>query len=207
MIAVPRGVCECWRVWALALVAAAMAVAVSLLAAGPVAAAAAVSHYDTAAYAYDAPALLSSQSATTTYARGSPSGPEVASRDNSVSLGRFGVAVEAAVGTRPAAGQTIYRVYGGDSAAGGASWTPVNPATVSNFRSAAGLPSGGASGATNTGRFVIEGTLNDPAAVVLQRSALPLDGMKGGLPEYIIPKWMESGSITSTRVSGVNPEF
>jgi hypothetical protein len=31
--------------------------------------------------------------------------------------------------------------------------------------------------------------------------------MKGGLPEYIIPKWMENGSITITRVSGVNPEF
>lgn len=51
------------------------------------------------------------------------------------------------------------------------------------------------------------GTLNDPAAVVLQRSALPLDGTKGGLPEYIIPNWMENGSITITRVSGANPEF
>lgn len=52
----------------------------------------------------------------------------------------------------------------------------------------------------------VEGTLNDPAAVVLQRSA-PLDGTKGGLPEYIIPNWMENGSITITRVSGANPEF
>ncbi|WP_159807147.1 polymorphic toxin-type HINT domain-containing protein [Cellulomonas citrea] len=119
----------------------------------------------------------------------------------------FGEAAEAAAGTRPAAGQAIYRVYGGDSVAGGASWSPVNPGTVPNFRSAAGLPSGGASGATNTGRFVIEGTLNDPAAVVLQRSALPLDGMKGGLPEYIVPNWMENGSITIRRVSGANPEF
>lgn len=108
---------------------------------------------------------------------------------------------------QPAAGQTLYRVYGGDSAAGGASWSPVNPGSVRNYRDGAGLPSGGSSGARNTGQFVIEGTLNDPAAVVLARDALPLDGMKGGLPEYIIPNWMENGSVTISRVSGANPEF
>jgi hypothetical protein len=101
----------------------------------------------------------------------------------------------------------LYRVFGGDSKAGGASWSPVDPSSVPDFRDAAGLPSGGASGATNTGQFVIEGTLNDPASVVLQRSALPLDGMKGGLPEYIIPNWMENGSITIRGVYGVNPEW
>jgi RHS repeat-associated protein len=109
--------------------------------------------------------------------------------------------------TEPTAGQTLYRVYGGDSKAGGASWSSVDPGSVPDFRDAAGLPSGGASGATNTGRFVIEGTLTDPSAVVLQRSALPLDGMKGGLPEYIIPNWLENGSVVIRRVSGVNPEF
>lgn len=107
----------------------------------------------------------------------------------------------------PTVGQKLFRVYGGDSKAGGASWSPVDPRTVGNYRDAAGLPSGGASGATNTGQFVIEGTLTDLAAVVLQRSALPLDGMKGGLPEYIVPNWLENGSITIKRVSGVNPEF
>ena len=54
---------------------------------------------------------------------------------------------------------------------------------------------------------MIEGTLRDPAAVVLQRNALPLDGMKGGLPEYIVPNWPDTGSITVTRVSGANPGF
>jgi RHS repeat-associated protein len=108
---------------------------------------------------------------------------------------------------QPSVGQTLYRVYGGDSEAGGASWTPVDPSSVPNFRDAAGLPSGGASGATNTGQFVIQATLNDPSAVVLQRSAGALDGMKGGLPEYIIPNWMENGAVTIQRVSGVNPEF
>lgn len=114
---------------------------------------------------------------------------------------------EVAGTSEPTVGQTLYRVYGGDSEAGGASWSSVDPGTVPNYRDAAGLPSGGASGATNTGRFVIEGTLNDPSAVVLQRNALPLDGMKGGLPEYIIPNWMENGSITIRGVYGVNPEF
>lgn len=33
------------------------------------------------------------------------------------------------------------------------------------------------------------------------------DGMKGGLPEYIIPNWLENGSVMIRRVSGVNPEF
>lgn len=40
----------------------------------------------------------------------------------------------------------VFRVYGGDSPADGFSWTPTNPNTVDNFRSAAGLPSGGESG-------------------------------------------------------------
>ncbi|MTD56098.1 hypothetical protein [Amycolatopsis pithecellobii] len=85
--------------------------------------------------------------------------------------------------------------------------SPVDLRTVPDYRDAAGLPSGGASGANNTGRFVIEGTLTDPSAVVLRRSALPLDGMKGGITEYIIPNWLENGSVQITRVSGVNPEF
>jgi RHS repeat-associated protein len=107
----------------------------------------------------------------------------------------------------PSPGQQVFRVYGGDSPAGGASWSPVDPRTVPDFRISAGLPTGGASGAHNTGRFVIEGDLVDPSAIVTQRPALPLDGMEGGLPEYIIPGWLDSGAIRITRVSGVNPEF
>jgi len=116
-------------------------------------------------------------------------------------------ATEGGGASGPAAGQTLYRIYGGDSRAGGASWSPVDPRTVPDYRDAAGLPSGGESGATNTGQFAIEGTLNDPSAVVLQRSALPLDGTKGGIPEYIIPDWMENGSISIRGVYGVNPGF
>jgi hypothetical protein len=58
-----------------------------------------------------------------------------------------------------------------------------------------------------TAPAAIEGTFNDPTAVVRQRSALPLDGMKGRLPEYIVRYWMKNSSITMRRVSGVNPEF
>ncbi|MTD56093.1 hypothetical protein [Amycolatopsis pithecellobii] len=125
-------------------------------------------------------------------------------------LGEVGEVADAGAAAslaEPTKGQKLYRVYGGDSKAGGASWSPVDPRTVPDYRDAAGLPSGGASGANNTGRFVIEGTLTDPSAVVLGRSALALDGIKGGITEYIIPNWLENGSVQITRVSGVNPEF
>ncbi len=70
-----------------------------------------------------------------------------------------------------------------------------------NFRDAAGLPNG------NTGRFVIEGTLQDPSKVIKTRPALPLDGNRGGLPEYIIPDGLKNGGIKIDKVGGVNPEF
>jgi RHS repeat-associated protein len=80
---------------------------------------------------------------------------------------------------------TVYRVFGGDARAQGFSWTTVDPRTVSDFRNGAGLPSGGASGATNTADFLIQGKVN-PADIIKSRSALPLDGNAGGLPELII---------------------
>lgn len=79
----------------------------------------------------------------------------------------------------------VYRAFGGDSRAQGFSWTTTDPRTVSNFRDVAGLPSGGASGATNTANFLIQGKVN-PADIIKSRPALPLDGNRGGLPELII---------------------
>ncbi len=79
----------------------------------------------------------------------------------------------------------VFRVFGGDARAQGFSWTTKDPRTVSNFRDAAGLPSGGASGATNTADFFIKGEVK-AADIIKSRSALPLDGNKGGLPELII---------------------
>lgn len=104
-------------------------------------------------------------------------------------------------------GEKIYRVYGGDSQASGASWTTTDPSTVTSYRNSAGLPSNGVSGANNSGQFVIEGTVNDPSKVILKRKALPLDGQEGGMPEYIIPDWMNNGAIEIQKVGGVNPEF
>jgi len=80
---------------------------------------------------------------------------------------------------------TVFRVFGGDSRAEGFSWTPIDPTTVSDFRNAAGLPSGGASGFNNTADFMLKGTVNTKD-IFKTRSALPLDGNKGGLMEYLI---------------------
>ncbi len=79
----------------------------------------------------------------------------------------------------------VFRAFGGDARAQGFSWTPIDPTTVKNFRNVAGLPSGGASGATNTANFMIEGQVR-AKNILKTRSALPLDGNVGGLPEFII---------------------
>ncbi|MBZ2190605.1 RHS repeat-associated core domain-containing protein, partial [Alcanivorax sp. JB21] len=79
----------------------------------------------------------------------------------------------------------VYRVFGGDARAQGFSWTTTDPRTVTDFRDAAGLPSGGASGSTNTADFLIKGKANS-ADIIKSRSALPLDGNEGGLIELII---------------------
>jgi len=102
---------------------------------------------------------------------------------------------EAAVGAVKGAGAvtttsnnstgTVYRVFGGDARAQGFSWTPTNPTTVSDFRNVAGLPSGGASGSTNSANFMIKGQVNSKD-IIRSRGALPLDGNKGGLTEFII---------------------
>ena len=79
----------------------------------------------------------------------------------------------------------VFRVFGGDARAQGFSFTTVDPRTVKNFRDAAGLPSGGTSGATNTADFLIKGQARK-SDVIKFKSADPLDGNKGGLPELII---------------------
>ena len=79
----------------------------------------------------------------------------------------------------------MYRAFGGDARAQGFSWTTENPATVKDFRNLAGLPSGGASGATNSAEFMVKGQVK-ASDIIKTRSALPLDGNDGGLPELII---------------------
>jgi RHS repeat-associated protein len=92
------------------------------------------------------------------------------------------IAANAAKGASAERGEvTVYRVFGGDARARGYSWTTTDPRAVSNFRDAAGLPSGGPSGTINTADFMVQGRAN-ASDVIMSRSALPLDGNKGGYP-------------------------
>jgi len=94
----------------------------------------------------------------------------------------------------------VYRAFGGDARAQGFSWTTKDPRSVSNFRDLAGLPSGGVSGATNTAEFLIQGKAN-VKDIIKSRSALPLDGNKGGLPELII----DPNNVNLTNFSVIKP--
>jgi RHS repeat-associated protein len=111
------------------------------------------------------------------------------------------------------AGIKVYRVWGRDpnnpdmkrqAGPWGASWTPVDPRTVPNYREAAGLPSGGESGAYNASRFVSVGIINDTSGVRV-RQALSVDGKTGGLTEFVMPN--PQTQITLIGVYGVNPPY
>jgi hypothetical protein len=94
----------------------------------------------------------------------------------------------------------VYRAFGGDSRAQGFSWTTVDPRTVKNFRDGAGLPSGGASGSTNTADFLIKGSAKR-SDVMEFKLADPLDGNRGGLPELKI----DSKNVRLNDFSILNP--
>lgn len=98
----------------------------------------------------------------------------------------------------PEVGQDVFRVWGGESGPFGHSWTPMNPENVSNFRDAAGLPN------VNTGTQMTTGTLTDTTGVT-SRSALPLDGNKGGAPEFLVPKPQEQIQIKSIKDNTDHP--
>jgi RHS repeat-associated protein len=78
------------------------------------------------------------------------------------------------------AGTPVYRLFGGESAPYGHSWTTVNPDTLENPRASLGLPD------VNTGEYAIEGRLSNPKGVI-RRPALPYDGNPGGAPELLVP--------------------
>lgn len=92
----------------------------------------------------------------------------------------------------------------------GDEWTtpagsPTSPPAPTLGRGHQRPPPGHIGGATGA---LIEGTLQDPSAVVLTGDTLSHDGTaRGGVPEYIVPCWQDSGAITVDRVSGANPEF
>ena len=96
-------------------------------------------------------------------------------------------------------GTKVYRVWGGKSGPWGESWTTVNPNTVPDFRSAAGLPD------ANAGRFVSEGILQSTEGVTAHGASVIKAGQQGGLPELVIKN--SEQKITLRRGSGVNPGF
>jgi hypothetical protein len=82
--------------------------------------------------------------------------------------------------TCPIEGQKVYRVFGNRAKAYGRSWTPIDPRTIPDYASSAGLPK------VNAGKYLSEGVLADTNGIVARR-ALPIGGNVGGLVEYVIP--------------------
>ncbi|MBC7251432.1 MAG: RHS repeat-associated core domain-containing protein [Anaerolineae bacterium] len=116
------------------------------------------------------------------------------------------------IGGTELVGTKVYRVWGEEplnpdvpgAKPWGRSWTPVDPSTVPDFREAAGLPSGGETGAYNTGRFVSVGIITDASGIQV-RQALSVDNKPDGLPEFVVPN--PQTQITLIGVYGVNPPY
>lgn len=96
-------------------------------------------------------------------------------------------------------GTTVFRVWGGKAGPWGESWTTINPGTVSNYRSLAGLPD------VNSGRFVSEGVLKSIEGVTTKSADVIKRGQKGGLQETVIKDAANKVELKS--VSGVNPAY
>jgi hypothetical protein len=101
--------------------------------------------------------------------------------------------------TDPVVGMPVFRVWGGKSGPWGESWTTINPNSIPNLRSAAGLPD------VNAGRFVSEGVLKSTEGVTTRGALVIKLGQQGGLPELVIKNAQQK--IELQRVSGVNPEY
>jgi len=110
-----------------------------------------------------------------------------------------GAAADATEGVE--AGTQLFMAFGGDATPfgnpAGGFFTTVDPATVADFRTAAGLPD------TNTGQFVLSGTLTDTTGVTTGTAAPGPGGVGGTIPEVIVPD--AASKIEVTSVSGANP--
>ncbi|MBI5744913.1 MAG: hypothetical protein HY952_10240 [Elusimicrobia bacterium] len=96
-------------------------------------------------------------------------------------------------------GTRVYRVWGDGAGPWGKYWTTVDPGTIPNYRSVAGLPS------VNSGRFVSEGVLANTEGVVSGRASTILPGQTGGLNELRITN--PEAAVVLDHVSGANPGF
>ena len=72
-------------------------------------------------------------------------------------------------------------MFGNEAQGLGNYYTTVNPGTVADFRTTAGLFP------TNSGSFVLEGTLNNTEGVIFRSAAPGPGGVGGGLPEVYVP--------------------
>jgi RHS repeat-associated protein len=77
-------------------------------------------------------------------------------------------------------GTMIYRVFGDKSPLFGRWWTAVDPRTVSNYRSAAGLPEG------NSGQFLAQGQVTSTEGITQSTATAVEAGQTGGLNELIV---------------------
>lgn len=84
-------------------------------------------------------------------------------------------------------------------------WSPNNPETIANYRSAAGLPAeGGASGYNNSGEFLAKARvrMND---LKYNGPAKPCDGNPvGGIVEYI---WKKASNFHILWNKTLNPPY
>jgi RHS repeat-associated protein len=104
-----------------------------------------------------------------------------------------------AIGGGAQQGMRLYRVFGDEAKGLGQYYTTVNPADVADFREAAGLFPG------NSGRFVLEGVLQDTEGVQVGVAEAGPRGVGGGLPQVFVPN--PTSQISVLRISGVNPRF
>jgi hypothetical protein len=94
--------------------------------------------------------------------------------------GRLGLEGAAIRSSAVPIGTTVYRVFGGASKLRGAFWTTVNPATIGDYASAAGLP------ASNTAQYMATGTVIDSTNAVTGLTRAAAAGQAGGLAQVVV---------------------
>ena len=102
-------------------------------------------------------------------------------------------------GSTEQVGTQLFRVFGNEAQGLGNYYTTVDPGTLVDYRTTAGLFPG------NSGSFVLQGTLSDTDGVIFTSAAPGPGGVGGGLPEVFVPN--PATQINITGVRGVNPSF
>ena len=101
--------------------------------------------------------------------------------------------------TVTAQGTQLYRVFGNRAPLNGQSWTRVNPGTITDYRTAAGLFPG------NSGTSLAEGTLINDEGVEFRVAAPGPGGVGGGLDEVVVPD--AATQVKVTKVTELKPPY